>query len=81
MDTYILLSNNIQNQFIQIDVFWVVFFFFKYAYMLKYTLVNREAVGAQKFFVLNKTLFKLDLKKKKQQPKIVPLYIIFFKTW
>lgn len=80
MDTYILLSNNIQNQFIQIDVFWV-FFFFKYAYMLKYTLVNREAVGAQKFFVLNKTLFKLDLKKKKQQPKIVPLYIIFFKTW
>lgn len=80
MDTYILLSNNIQNQFIQIDVFWF-FFFFKYAYMLKYTLVNREAVGAQKFFVLNKTLFKLDLKKKKQQPKIVPLYIIFFKTW
>lgn len=76
MDTYILLSNNIQNQFIQIDVFWV-FFFFKYAYMLKYTLVNREAVGAQKFFVLNKTLFKLDLKKKKQQPKIVPLYINF----
>lgn len=49
--------------------------------MLKYTLVNREAVGAQKFFVLNKTLFKLDLKKKKQQPKIVPLYIFFFKTW
>lgn len=79
MDTYKLLSNNIQNQFIQIDVF--LFFFFKYAYMLKYTLVNREAVGAQKFFVLNKTLFKLDLKKKKQQPKIVPLYIIFFKTW
>lgn len=58
-----------------------VLFFFKYAFMLKYTLVNREAVGAQKFFVLNKTLFKLDLKKKKQQPKIVPLYIIFFKTW
>lgn len=80
MDTYILLSNNIQNQFIQIDVFCFVFFF-KYAYLLKYTLVNREAVGAQKFFVLNKTLFKLDLKKKKQQPKIVPLYIIFFKTW
>lgn len=79
MDTYILLSNNIQNQFIQIDVF-LGFFFLKYAYM-QYTLVNREAVGAQKFFVLNKTLFKLDLKKKKQQPKLVPLYIIFFKTW
>lgn len=76
MDTYKLLSNNIQNQFIQIDVFFFCFFF-KYAYMLKYTLVNREAVGAQKFFVLNKTLFKLDLKKKKQQPKIVPLYINF----
>lgn len=75
MDTYILLSNNIHNQFIQIDVF--LLFFFKHAYMLKYTLVNREAVGAQKFFVLNKTLFKLDLKKKKQQPKIVPLYINF----
>lgn len=50
MDTYILLSNNIHNQFIQIDVF--LLFFFKHAYMLKYTLVNREAVGAQKFFVL-----------------------------
>lgn len=67
MDTYILLSNNIQNQFIQIDVF--LLFFFKYAYMLKYTLVNREAVGAQKFFVLNKTLFKLDLKKRNNNLK------------
>lgn len=37
--------------------------------MLKYTLVNREAVGAQKFFVLNKTLFKLDLKKKNNNLK------------